>query len=64
MQHKNAIGASLPNGIYQEFTVRAEGFPGGKSALIRDALRSYFEANPMSEEQRSMLKKMEEPIES
>ncbi len=58
MQHKNAIGASLPNGLYQEFIVRSEGFPGGKSALIRESLRVFFEAHPMSDEQKSMLEKM------
>ncbi len=52
---KNAIGASLPDDLFVEFNVRAEGFPGGKSALIRDSLRSYFEQNPLSKEQGKML---------
>lgn len=60
MQQKNAIGASLPEDLYQEFNVRASGFPGGKSALIRDALRLYFENNPLSDEQKKSLEKEKE----
>ncbi len=58
MQNKNAIGASLPKDLYQEFVVRSNSFPGGKSALIRDALRSYFEVNKMSDHDKEQLQKL------
>ncbi len=59
---KTAIGASLPVQDYVEFVFRADGgFPGGKTGLIKEALRAYFEANPLSIEQALELKgKIEE----
>lgn len=53
---KTAIGASLPSNVYLEFVLRADsGFPGGKTGLIKEALRAYFEANPLSSEQKAEL---------
>ncbi len=45
---KTAIGASLPELLFKEFVVRSEFFPGGKSGLIKEALRAWFESHPMS----------------
>lgn len=45
---KNGIGASLPDPEFAEFVRRADAFPGGKSGLIKEALREYFEAHPVS----------------
>lgn len=43
---KTAIGASLPEDLYLEFVFRTErGFPGGKTGLIKEALRMYFAAH-------------------
>lgn len=45
---KTFIGARLPTPLHLEFTLRADsGFPGGKTGLIKEALRAYFEANPL-----------------
>lgn len=52
---KTSIGASLPKDLYLEFQARSQGFPGGKSALIRESLRTFFSASPMSEEQKKIL---------
>lgn len=52
---KTAIGASLPEDLFREFNLRTEGFPGGKTGLIKECLRSYFDANPLTEEQRARL---------
>ncbi len=53
---KTAIGASLPSNVYLEFVLRADaGFPGGKTGLIKEALRAYFEANPLTLEQKAEL---------
>jgi len=50
---KTAIGASLPLALFVEFQVRIDShFPGGKTGLIKEALRAYFEANPLSTEQK------------
>ncbi len=46
---KTAIGASLPVDLFLEFTVRTNSFPGGKTGLQKEALRAYFEANPLTE---------------
>lgn len=48
---KTAIGASLPALLFREFIIRSESFPGGKSAMIREALRSYFSSVPLTPEQ-------------
>ena len=46
---KTFIGASLPLDLYPEFVFRTErGFPGGKTGLIKEALRFYFAANPLT----------------
>lgn len=53
---KTAIGASLPSNLFLEFILRADaGFPGGKTGLIKEALRAYFDANPLNAEQRAEL---------
>lgn len=43
---KTAIGASLPEDLFEDFCHRALSFPKGKSGLIKEALREYFRANP------------------
>lgn len=48
---KTAIGASLPEDLYQEFILRAKDFPGGKTGLIKEALRAYFSTAPAPAEQ-------------
>lgn len=46
---KTFIGASLPLDLHPEFVFRAErGFPGGKTGLIKESLRAYFAANPLT----------------
>lgn len=46
---KTFIGASLPLDLYPEFVFRTDcGFPGGKTGLIKEALRFYFAANPLT----------------
>lgn len=47
---KNAIGASLPDELYEEFLRRAETTPKGKSGLIKKALKFYFDAHPEGSE--------------
>lgn len=39
---KNFIGAVLPDDLHEEWTLRTQGFPGGKSGLIREMVRFYF----------------------
>lgn len=56
---KTAIGASLPEDLFKEFVFRADSFPGGKTGLIKESLRAYIEANPLTEEQRAWLKDYE-----
>lgn len=46
---KTGIGASLPADLFAEFNRRAVGFPGGKTGLIKEALRSYFASTPLPE---------------
>lgn len=54
---RTAIGAALPTDLYLEFILRDEdGFPGGKTGLVKEALRAYFAANPLSTEQSEVLK--------
>lgn len=48
---KTAVGASLPTDLFQEFELRAVGFPGGKTGLLKESLRAYFEANRLTDEQ-------------
>lgn len=43
---KNFIGAVLSEDLHAEWSARSPGFPGGKSGLIKDALRYYFENVP------------------
>lgn len=51
MKKSTAIGASLPENLFNEFRFRTwVGFPGGKTGLIKEALRMYFEANPLNED--------------
>lgn len=52
---KTAIGASLPSDLFREFNLRVEGFPGGKTGLIKECLRAFFDANPLTEEQKRRL---------
>ncbi len=49
---KIPIGASLPEELGKIFTVRAEFFPGGKSGLIKESLRLYFEHNPLTTDEK------------
>ncbi len=54
---RTAIGASLPIDLYLEFVFRDElGFPGGKTGLMKEALRNYFATTPLSEAHASELK--------
>jgi len=54
MIKSTAIGASLPENLFIEFNVRAdEGFPGGKTGLIKESLRMFFEANPLNDIQKA-----------
>ncbi len=48
---KNGIGCSLPDEQFDEFEARGPKHPGGKSGLIKDALREYFIAHPMKKEE-------------
>ena len=48
---KNGIGCSLPNDLFEEFEARGPKHPGGKSGLIKDALREYFEKHPQKKEE-------------
>ncbi len=43
---KNGIGASLPEDLWTWFNQAGPHFPGGKSGLIKDALRFYKEKHP------------------
>jgi len=52
---KTAIGAALPKDMFSEFKIRTVGFPGGKTGLIKEALRAYFAANPLTEDQKVKL---------
>ena len=52
---KTAIGASLPEDLYKEFIYRTESFPGGKTGLIKESLRAYFDVNPLTDEQKQEL---------
>lgn len=52
------IGAQLPEELYKEFLFRAKKFPKGKSGLIREALKNYFEQNPLTDEEKTQLSTM------
>lgn len=47
---KNGIGCSLPNDLFEEFEARGPKHVGGKSGLIKDALREYFEKYPVEKD--------------
>lgn len=55
------IGAVLPPDLFKEFMCRVKllGFPGGKTGLMKDSLRLYFEQNPLTPEQRQILESFE-----
>lgn len=56
---KTAIGASLPEDLFKEFIYRVQsGFPGGKTGLIKESLRGFFEANPLDAEQKKEMDAM------
>lgn len=44
---KNFIGAVLPEELHEQWTLRVAGFPGGKTGLIKEALRFYFDNVPL-----------------
>lgn len=52
------VAAVLTPDVHQEFLVRINGFPGGRTGLIKDALRFYFENHPMSDEQKNLLEEL------
>ncbi len=52
---KQAIGASLPALLFKEFIIRSRSFPGAKTGLIKESLRFYFEAHPLTPEEREAM---------
>lgn len=43
---KNGVGASLPEDLWTWYNQVGPHFPGGKSGLLKDALRFYKEKHP------------------
>lgn len=52
---KSQITVALPADLSLELRSRSYGQFGALTVIVKDALRAYFAANPMSDEQRQIL---------
>ena len=52
------IGVALPKDLFINLKVRVEGVPKGISYVVKEALRIYFESNPLTDEQKAKVEAM------
>ena len=52
------VGAYFTEDLYWDYAAKSFFFPGGQTGLLREAVRSYIETHPLTEEEKDMVQKL------